>query len=319
MSARAALESVRGTDLTPTRLIYFSDASHGQTTETIRPEEYRNSYSGFFSASAGRETNTLRLESRASYDDIIWYGNLFLKAVASGTGGSDPYTWTFLPTLTSDDVKTATVQLAYDASLIGTQPGVKLNFVMGDTLNIKWEKSEDAAVMIAADFASAKAATQITAFTGSLTDRTVTLMSTNNTTVYIDATTIGSTADSNVIAVDWTLNLNPVPLYTLDATTAAAAVYRPQHRTWTATITRQYNGATGWSAYTAKTVQKIRVTTTTGASRSFQHDMYGVYTNREWADVDGIITEVLTLEPVYDTASTSDFNWVVKNGIAAIT
>lgn len=319
-SARAALEVTRGLDLTPTRLIYGQEFAHEQSVETIRPEEFRNSYAGYFSASAGRETNRLRIVDRASYEDIIWYGNLFLKAVASGTGGSDPYTWTFLPTLTSDDVKTATVQLGYSDTLGASVPGVKLNYLMGDTLNIHWEKSEDAAVVITADFASAKASTQIAAFTGSLTDRTRTLMSTNNTTVYSDpGGTIGATADTSIIAVDWTLSLNPVPLYTLDATTAAAAVYRPNHRTWTATITRQYANDTHWDDFIDKTVQKIRVKTLASASRSFQVDMYGVYTARSWSEVDGIITEELTLEPVYDVASTSDFNWVCINGIASIT
>jgi len=318
-SARAALETPsRGTDTTPTRIIYGQEFTHEQTVETIRPQEFRNSYSGYFSASPGRETNRLRIVDRATYDDLIWYGALFLKGGVTATGGGAPYTWTYLPTLTSDDVKTASIQLGYADAIGAAAPGTKLLWCMGDTLNLHWEKSEDAAIMITADFASAKAASQITAFTGSLSDRSRTLCSTNNTTVYIDTATIGSTADTAVIAVDWTLNMNPVPLYTLDATTAAAGVYRPQHRTWTATITRQFSSDTLWDDFIDKTVQKVRVKTLASASRSFQHDMYGVYTGRSWSEVDGIITEELTLEPVYDATSTSDFNWVIINGVATL-
>jgi hypothetical protein len=171
-----------------------------------------------------------------------------------------------------------------------------------------------------ATFLAATAATQITAFTGSLSDRVVTYASTNNTTVYSDpGGTIGATADSYIIAVDWTLSLNPVPLYTLDATTAAKAIYRPQHRTWTATVTRQFFNDTHWDDYVDKTVQKIRVKTSSGATRNIQLDLYGVYTARSWSEVDGIITEELTLEPVYDTTSTSDHNLVVVCDEATVT
>lgn len=317
-SARGALESQRGTDLTPTRLIYAEEFTIEQDVATIRPEELRNSYSGFFSASAGRETNRVRMRGRLSYDDAAWAGQLFFKAV-SATGGN-PYVYTFLPTLTSDDVKTLTLQLGDAQAISATVPAQKINYLMGETLNWHFEKNDDGAVTFDYSFLSAKAATQISAFTGSLTDRSVTMASCNNTTVYSDAGgTIGTTADSNIISVDWTLNLNPVPLYTLDATTGANAVYRPQHRTWTATITRAFANDTHLDDYIDKTVQKIRVKTTTGASAIIQLDLYGVYTARSWAEVDGIITEELTLEPVYDVTSTSDFNAIVTNTVATIT
>src|SRR5262245_61234971 len=116
-SARAALETTRGTDLTPTRLIYGESFVHEQTVETIRPTEKRNSYEPVFSASAGPERNTLQINGRVSYDDLIWYGNLFFKAVASGTGAGADKTWNFSPTNTSDDVKTATVQLGYSDTI----------------------------------------------------------------------------------------------------------------------------------------------------------------------------------------------------------
>ena len=319
-TARAALETARGTTTTPTRLIYGDEFVHEQNVETIRPEELRNSYAGFFAASAGRETNRITIRSRATYDDMPWYGACFLKGGVSPTGGGDPYTWTYLPTLTSDDLKTIEFQLGYSDTIGASAPGIKLNYCLGESLNMHWEKSEDAGITMEATFLAATAATQITAFTGSLSDRTVTYASTNNTTIYSDpGGTIGATADSYIIAVDWTLNLNPVPLYTLDATTAAKAIYRPQHRTWTATITRQFFNDTFWDDFIDKTVQKLRIKTSSGASRNIQLDLYGVYTARSWSEVDGIITEELTLEPVYDATSTSDHNMVILCDEATVT
>jgi hypothetical protein len=321
-SARAALEATRGTDLTPTRLIYGESFEHDQTIATIRPEELRNSYEGFFSASAGPERNTLAVNGRVSYDDLIWWANLFMKAVASGTGGAADKTWTFLPTVTADDVKTATIQLGY-ADTIATAPGIKLNYCIGDEFNLHFEKNDDGALTFSGKLLSAVANTQITAFTGSLSDRTVTLASANNTQVYLDATTIGTTADLNVTAVDWTVNLGPVPFYALNNSASASNTYRPNHKVWTATITRQFNSATEWSIYASKAERKVRVRTVGpalgGTNYKIDLDLYGVYTGRSWADVDGIITEQITMEPLWDTTALASHQLVVVNATASIT
>jgi hypothetical protein len=324
-SARAALEGTRGTDLTPTRLIYGEEITHSQEIATIRPTERRASYNPVYSAAAGPERNNLHISGRMSFTDLIWYGNLFFKGVATGTGAGADKTWTFLPTANADDVKTATVQLGDAVAIGASTPGVKLNYCFGQTFNLHWEKNDDGAVTFAADFLAAKAASQITAFTGSLTDRVTVPASANGTTAYIDTTTIGSTADTSVIAVDFNLDLAPVPLYTLDGTTAAKDIYRPDFRRWTATITRQYTTKTEWDKYVDKGIRKVRIKTvggtipTTANPYSLQLDLYGAYTNRESAEVDGIVTEVLTLEQVYDTTATADHSLTVVNDVASIT
>jgi hypothetical protein len=321
-SARAALESVRGTNLTPTRLIYAEEFSVDHTVATIRPEEQRASYEGFFQATAGPERSSVTMTGRMSYDDLIWHANMFYVALASGTGGGADKTWTFTPSNTADDVKTHTLQLG-DSAAIATSPGIQLNYGMGDTLNLHYEKNDDGALTFTATYLYAKALTQITAFTGALSDRVTVPVSCNNTLVKIDTTTIGTTTDTAVTAVDFTLNLNPTPFYALDNTVAAQAVYRPQHRTWVAQITRQYNAATEFSAYQAKTVRKIRVLTTGaalgGSNYSVTQDMYGVWTAREYTDIDGIVTETLTLEPVFDTGTSKSTSLVVVNATTSIT
>jgi hypothetical protein len=316
-SGRAALETVRGTSLTPTRIIYFEQATETQDVATIRPQEHRASYSPVYSASAGPEHSRLNFQGRLTYDDAPWWLNLFMAPKLTPTGAG-PYVYTFLPNPTADDVKTATIELAY-ADTIGTAPGFRYNGCFGSKLNLKFAKNADGAVTYNADLFVQKPATAITAFTGSLSDRTgLTPMSANNTTVYIDTSTIGTTADPLVTEVDWSVDLGPVPFYTLDGTVAANAIYRPNYRTWSAKITRQYNSATATTAYKAQTTEKIRVKATTGASAIFQLDLYGTYTERRTGSVDGIITEELTLEPIWDATSTSDHNAVVTNSVASI-
>lgn len=317
-SARAALEVTRGTSLTPTRLIYGESFELEHDVATIRPEELRASYEGFYSASAGPELSRVTMQGRVSYEDIIWHANHFYKALAAASSGAPPSAvWLFTPTNTSDDVKTHCLQLG-DSNAIGTSPGVSLAYGMGDEFNIHYEKNADGAATFSAKYLYAKALTQITAFTGSLSDRTTVPVSCNNTVVKIDTTTIGTTADSAVTTVDFTLSLGPVPFYALDGTLAAQSVQRPAHRTWKAEITRQYNAATEFSAYVAKTVRKVRVLTT-NSTNILQQDMYGVWTGRKYADVDGIITEVLTLEPVFDTGTSTSTSLSVTGTVATIT
>jgi hypothetical protein len=321
-SGRAALEATRGTDLTPTRLIYFDSCTEEQDVATIRPAEHRNSYNAYYAATAGREQNVLTFTGKLSFNDAAWWAQMFFKSVPSGTGGGADKTYAFLPSAATDDVKSTTFQLAY-ADTIATAPGYKYNYALGQTFNLHFEKGDDAAVTFKAALLAAKSATSIAAFTGALTDRSVVLASANSTIAYIDTTTIGSTADPKVISVDWTVDLGPVPLYTLDGTTAAQAIYRPKYRTWTATVTRQYDAANERSAYTAKTVRKLRIKTTGptlgGSTYLLQLDLYGVYTGRRTGSVDGIVTEELTFEPVYDTASTSDHSLTVVTSETSIT
>lgn len=321
-SARAGLEADRGTNVTPTRLIYFEEGAHEQDVATIKPDERRNSYNPNYSAAAGPERNAITMSGRVSYDDLIWWANLFMKEVLAGTGAGADKTWTFLPSATSDDVATATVQLGY-SDTIGTAPGIELGFCMGDTFNLHFEKNDDGAITFDARLISPEAASQITAFTGSLSDRTVVPASANGTQLYADTSSaIGTTADTTFVSLDWRLNLGPVPLYTLNNSSAATNAYRPDYRRWEATLVRQFTSDAYWDDYTDKTVQKIRARTVGASLGSGTYkidlDLYGVITNRREADVDGIVTEELTLGQIYDTTATADHTLVVVNSSASI-
>ena len=322
-SARAALESVRGTNLTPTRLIYAEEFAHEQDVATVKPDERRNSYNPNYSASAGPERNAVLARGRLSFDDAIWWANLFFRGVASGTGAGADKTWTFLPQATTDDVKTATVQLGY-ADTIATAPGIELGYCMGDTLTLHFEKNDDGAVTFDARLISPEAASQITAFTGALSDRTVVAASTNGTTIFADqASAIGTTTDTGFVSLDFRLNLGPVPLYTLNGSNAATNAYRPNWRRWEATLVRQFTSDLYWDDYSDKTVQKIRCRTLGpvlgGSNYKIDLDLYGVITSRRNADIEGIITEELTLGQIYDTTATADHRLEVVNATAAIT
>lgn len=329
-SARAALEVTRGTDLTPTRLLYFDQADHQQDIKTIRPQQLRNSYFGWYSATVGTELNTVKQSGILSYDDMIWYANCHIKAVAAGVGAGADKLWTFVPSAATDDLKSATIQLGYTDGLGATAPAVKVNGLLGDVLVLKWDKAGDGIVTFDSTMIGTSAAAQITAFTGALTDRVVTLASAINTQVYIDTTTIGTTTDFAVMDATWTLNNGYKPLFTLNNATNPTALLRPSARAWKLDVTRYYGiygGAASadaeWDAYIAKTVRKVRIKTvgaTLGATNYIiQLDLYGVYTAMSNAETNDFGVQKFTLEPIYDVATTTDFQLLVTNATASIT
>lgn len=325
-SARAVLEASRGAGGTPTRLLYFDDGTLAQDVKTIRPQQLRSSYFGYYSASAGTETNTLNMSGVLSYQDLVWLANTHIKAVPSGVGAGADKLYTFLPTSGSDDIKSALIQFGYADGIGAGKPVASLAYCLGDELTLKWDKTGDGLVTFDSKMVTPSALTQIAAYTGSLSNRNVTLASADATTVKVDTTTIGTTADNYWIDASWTLTNGFKNLYTLNGTTAAQDTFRPNARAWKLEGTRYYAGTTAdaeWDAYIAKTVRKFRIATTGAPLGStnygFVLDVYGVYTAMSWAEVDGLGVQKFTLEPVYDTTATTDFLLTVTSDEASIT
>jgi hypothetical protein len=321
---RAGLEATRGTGVSPTRGIEFTTADHKQTIDTIYPEELRNSYEAHYTAQAGAETNTIDCEFPLDFDAMAWWGNLHIKAIATPTGAGADRTWTFVPTLTADDQKTATVQIAYSDSLGASNPGVSMTYVVGDVLNINWNKSPGSpGVTCRSTLISPKAATQITALTGVGTYTTSELAKAQATVVTIDPTTIGTTVDNDIVTVDWTYTSGYVNLYTLNNTTAAQDTFRPNPLSWELKLTRYIRNDNEWDRYVDKAKRKIRVKTTGsvlgGSFYSVQLDCYATLFDRTTSETDGLGMEELTYRPLYDTSFAGSTQLIVVNSLTAIT
>ena len=328
-SARAALEgTTRGVDLPPVIALEFDEAFHQQDVQSIRPVTLNGSYSAYRSASAGTETNTLELAGALGYDMAIWLANTHIKYVASGVKGVGvDYLWTFLPTHTSDDIRSATVQIGYSDGLSATQPAMKLNYCLGDELSIKWDKAGTGEVRYTSKMVSPVASTAITAFTGAAAVIGSSYVASAATTaVTVDTTTIGSTADTMWTDLTWTLTNGYQNLYTLSNSTAAVATFRPGPRTWKLEGTRYYgptgSASTEMTAYKAKTPRKFRIRSVGPVVGSSTYwvtlDCYGVYTALEWVETDGMGMQKFTLEPIYDSGATSDFVFTVTSALTTI-
>jgi len=322
LTARAALETARGTAITPTRLIYADEMAHDQKLAIQRPSERRASYFGNFRSYAGIERNGFRFGGDATYTDLIWWANLHIKAVAAGTGAGGDKTWTFVPTAGADDLKSASLQFGYADAIGATRPAWEVDGVLGEELTLTITKS--APWSFRSQLMSAEGATQISAFTGTPADRTLMSILGTTTQTYIDPTTIGTTVDNDVLDSEFTLTNGFVHLDTLNATNVAAEILRPAARDWKLAITRYYRNDTELDAMLAATVRKVRIKATGpvlgGSFYSATLDLYGVWDGEQYekTEVDGLGVEKFVLVPQYDSTATTDFSLIVVNADAAV-
>lgn len=321
-SARAALEAVRNTRLDPTRKIYFADGMHAQEVGTIRPRELRRSYFGSHRAYPGLERNSFDFGGDATFEELPWWLNLHVKALAAGTAGGvgneAAITWDFTPSASADDQKSATIQFDLDGPQLFEVPGC-----LGDELTLTYRKGEE--VKFSSKLLTARGATQIGAFTGVGPDRALTTALGTATTVFVDPTTIGTTAD-DVEEATFKLSNRYAHRDALDGTRLAKEMKRPQPLDWTLDVSRYFASVAELNAYLAKTARKVRVRTdgpviagTAGSiARRVDLDCYGVWDKHTWAKVDGMIYARMTLVPLYDTTAATDYRLTVINDVASV-
>lgn len=321
---RAGLEATRGTGVAMTRGIEFTTAQHDQAIDTIYPEELRNSYEAHYTAAPGAEVNSIDVEAPVDFDAMAWWLNLHIKAVPTGTGGAADKTYTFLPTLTSDDQKSASVQMGYSDAISATQPAAALTYVVGDVLTLSWDKSPGSpGVMLKSHLVSPKASTQISAFTGTGTYTTSELAKAAATVITIDPTTIGTTADNDVISAEWTYTSGFQNLYTLNNTYAAQDTFRPNPLAWELKLTRYIRNDNEWDRYVDKAKRKIRIKSTGsvlgGTFYSLALDCYATLAERTTSESDGLGFEELTYRPLYDTGGAGTTSVTLVCSLASIT
>ena len=165
-------------------------------------------------------------------------------------------------------------------------------------------------------------ATNGTAFSTAVADATNTLILGNQISTYVDTTTIGSTADTNVTAARFTLT-NPVSFHDgFDGVNGHTSAYFAQPWTPTLTLTRLFADMTEFNAYIARTNRKVRIQANGGvvgattATNRFILDFYGSIMDHRQTEVDGLIYAEIDLEGYYDSTFTTSWGAVVYNGVA---
>jgi hypothetical protein len=159
---QAALETTRGTDLAATRKVY----TKGQMTKDLNfqvPEEDRGTFIKQYRSTLGVAIAAFPQTGGATYEDLPWWCQLWLKGGVTGVlSNVAVYTYTFVPTPGTDDIKSATFEWGDDTQAF------QMNFGMVDTFDITGALDS----FWHLDIGVIGANMDTTTFTGALSDRT---------------------------------------------------------------------------------------------------------------------------------------------------
>jgi len=189
-----------------------------------------------------------------------------------------------------------------------------------DELSISYVKDE--AVAFTATTIAAGTVALGTAYSASPADTTQISVLGVDAAVYIDATTIGSTADTSVQEATFTLTRGLVRREVLDGTSAAVDTVAPVARQARLEIVRYFTNRNELDKFLLKSERKIRIAVTgptLGAGNyEFTLDFYGVADTHDIAEVDGVIVANITYRGIVDSSASTDFSITVKNNLSAI-
>ena len=184
---QAGLETTRGTGVAATRKVYANiepsyDRPITEFTDTS------GTFEGLRRVAYGRPNIGFAATDLLTYEDAAWWFQLLLKGGVAGVtdGGTPPaYTYTFIPSLSTDDLKTMTLEFNESGN------PYKATQVMNTDWTIRIDPDNEGGWLLDANFIGITWAT--TTYTGSITDRTTEVIKAPTTKLYIDAATIGTT------------------------------------------------------------------------------------------------------------------------------
>ena len=247
---QAGLESTRGTDAAATRKIYaeINPSYNRPPTEFI-------DRSGTFGArrriAYGRPEIGFTATDLMTFEDAPWWFQLALKGGVAGVtdGGTPPaYTYTFVPNLTTDDLKSMTLEFNESGNPYQSTQ------VMVNSWTIRIDPDNEGGWMWDADLLGRDWTT--TTYTGSITDRTTEVIRAPGTKMYLDTATLGG-LDIFVLAVIFAILIIMIGFIgslvlkevgapssaTMTATLVVALIFAaltlvPQIVSWVSSITR---------------------------------------------------------------------------------
>lgn len=325
-SARTALETTRGTTVaTATRILYFDKATHTQDVATIEPVDSRGGYQRLYRAYPGLEVNSFELEGDLTYEAATLLGQLAVGSVTAGTiTAGTAFSWTFVPIGTADTNRSVTMEYSY-SDLLATV-GWRIPGLVIDEWTLTFEK--DKPVTYKAKMLTAGTATTITAFTGSLTDRTEVTAIGPAWLSYIDTTTVGSTGDTRVQKAEFTVKNNYKVRYGADGNRSGIELVKAGVREAQLKISRYFNDTTEYTAYMNKSTRLLRQQVTGGSVGSgtalytARLDFAGVPTDHKVASDGGLIYAELTYDGIYSAnvaGGSACFLFYLANNISSIT
>lgn len=317
---QAGLEATRFTAVAATRKVY---AERGNAIwEDVENKEFLaenvGSYIEAYRHVVVGQQGKLTVPVYVSASDLAWWGQLAWKGAVTATGPTNTsvYTYTFTPSPTTDDLKTATFE-AYSDTVQIQIPGC---FV--DQFEITWQggKTVSATASIVAQQVIVKNVTP------SIGDRSaVNAIAGTTAKVYLDTSTIGTTQALNVLSgkITWGNNVNLIThligqLYPDDA-------YRLP-RFAEVELDIHYQTDTERLALNADTLRKLRVvlsgpniaSSNPATNETVTMDFYGYWKTMALGSSGAIRTLKVTGQSQYDTTALIDWQVAIANSNATL-
>lgn len=338
---RGAIEASEGAGTTPTRILSTGpagniDASDVQKRETIEDRRAAGTRTSLRATYSGIESSMLRLSSiPVSYEETGWW-----LASLAPTGGGVPgtvdtssYERTFTPVegTATNTYGTGyyTLNLQYSSLDFAATRVEKIPAMAITALTLNFSKQAsgtDTGLTLDLELTQTQGTvTAGTAFDGSLSATTPTLVLGNQLTAYIDSSygSIGSTSDDQVMSASFNL-VNPLTWHDgMDGTNAHTSGHWAQQWTPTMTITRRFSDLTELNAYVAKTTRAVRLEAVgdvvggSTATNIFRLDFVGKPTDHRRTQIDGLYYAEIDLEAIYDSTLTTSWEAFVRNATAA--
>lgn len=309
---QAGLEATRGTAVPATRRVYgergaaFFDPTVTKEFLAESMTSYAKNYRHVVTGVMGK----LSIPGYVTASDLAWWGQLFWKGGVTGVNSAvTVYTYTFAPTLGSDDLKTATFEASTDTQ------GYQFPFCLADKLEISWQAGQT--VRFSADLMAQQYIAQ--AVTGAIGDRTA-LNGLAGTTaqVFIDSSggTIGTTAYNNVLSgkITWQNNWMPIThnknqLFYDDAVREVRSVQLELDVHFKDTQELAQLLTDGERLIRVQFTGPVIAGSTGNVPESVKMDFYGFYLDSTFSANKAIRVAKMTGESQFDT--TAGFDWQV--------
>lgn len=317
---QGGIEATRGTGVAATRIVYFDrGAWFDHVVGRDFPDEDRNSFIQNYRNITTSQMATFQGGANATFDDLPWFLQFFGKGGVTGSlSNTSVYSYTFSPTATADDLKTATLEVGNDTA------AYQIPYCLGEKLELVWQAGGP--VKMNVDFLGQRVVTQ--AFTGALSDRTgIEDIIGTTAKVYIDNAggTIGTTQALNVLSGKVTLQNRWEQITHLVGNLYPDDAQRDS-RWIDFELDIHFNNTTEFAQLLTGGERIIRIvfggstiaSSSPSTGRFVQMDLYGYYTAAPFSVSNAIRVVKVTGKTQYDTTATKDWSITVANQLVSL-
>lgn len=324
---QAGIEVTRGTPVAATRKVYADI-----TPSIDRPFNWGRSRTGTYNArrrpSTGRIRPTFSAVDSATFEDLPWWLQFGLKGGVTGVTDADTppaYTYTFVPSLSTDDLKSMTLEFNEAGNPMESSQVMVNSF----TLRFDSDNDSESEWMIDLELLGRDVTTGIT-YTAALSERVTEPILARGTKIFLDDTAaeIGDTQLLGyLINGSITVNNNlHMKAFSEDENYFAANRVGRGERTVDAQFTFEFDNHTELDNYlnpvpVERFVRLSREGTEINDAptpKSMEIDLNGYWTSWSRSDREGNLTAVFGMQAGFNATTATDLSITVVNALASL-